>query len=361
MLQTESELEISRKLIGWYRANGRPLPWRASTDPYRIWISEIILQQTRVAQGLEYYLRFTGRFPDVAALAAAEEDEVLKYWQGLGYYSRARNLLAAAKTVMEHHGGRFPRSYEDVRALKGIGDYTAAAIVSFAWNDPYPVIDGNVYRVLSRLYALDTPIDTGKGKKQFAALAGLLLDTRRPGQHNQAIMELGALQCVPRQPDCPACPLSAHCAAYAAGNVDAYPVKQHKTKTRDRYFHYLYIIYKGKTWLHRREEKDIWAGLYEFPLIETEGPLGFPLLQQTDAFRKLFDQAGALTLTPGPQGVKHVLSHQVLYANFYQIEIERETEALQAYLPVSIQTIGKYAVPRLVHIYLEKLNGNLLE
>lgn len=361
MLQTESELEIGRRLAAWYRANRRELPWRASKDPYRIWISEIILQQTRVAQGLDYYLRFIGRFPDAASLAAAEEDEVLKYWQGLGYYSRARNLHAAAKTVVERFGGVFPRAYADVRALKGIGDYTAAAIVSFAWNEPYPVVDGNVYRVLARLYAVDTPIDTTRGKKQFTALAGLLLDRREPGMHNQAIMELGALQCLPRDPDCAACPLASHCAAHAAGKVEAYPVKQHKTKTRDRYFHYLYIIYNGKTWLHRREGKDIWTGLYEFPLIETDGPLDFAGLQQTDAFRHLFAGAGRLEITPGPSGVKHVLSHQVLYANFYQLAIERPAPALDAYLALDCGAIEKYAVPRLIHIYLEKLGGNLPE
>lgn len=361
MLQTERELDISRRLVGWYREHRRHLPWRESDDPYRIWISEIILQQTRVAQGLDYYLRFTARFPDVAALAAAEEDEVLKYWQGLGYYSRARNLHAAAKTIVERFGGRFPSRYEDVRSLKGIGDYTAAAIVSFAWNEPYPVVDGNVYRVLSRLYALDTPIDTGKGKKQFAALAGLLLDRRDPGLHNQAIMELGALQCLPRDPDCTTCPLASSCAAYAAGKVEAYPVKQHKTKTRDRFFHYLHIIYKGNTWLHRREGKDIWKGLYEFPLIETEGPLDFAGLQQTEAFRQLFAGAGPLTITPGPSGVKHVLSHQVLYACFYRIEIEQAAEGLNRYLPVPAEAVEQYAVPRLIHIYLEKSGGNLPE
>lgn len=361
MLQTDSELDLSRRLVDWYGEHRRDLPWRDSKDPYRIWISEIILQQTRVAQGLGYYLRFIGRFPDVATLAAAEEDEVLKYWQGLGYYSRARNLHAAAKTIVERFGGVFPDRYEDVRALKGIGDYTAAAIVSFAWDQPYAVVDGNVYRVLARLYALDTPVDSGPGKKQFAALAGLLLDRRRPGLHNQAIMELGALQCVPRDPLCPACPLADRCAAYAAGRVEAYPVKQHKAKTRDRYFHYLYIIYKGKTWLHRREEKDIWTGLYEFPLIETEGPLDFALLQQTEAFRRLLDGAGELRVTPGPAGVKHVLSHQVLYADFYRIEIEQVPDGLNGYLSVAIEAVENYALPRLVHIYWEKSGGNLPE
>ena len=208
MSQIENELETSRLLRDWYRIHKRELPWRESSDPYIIWISEIILQQTRVAQGMDYFLRFTERFPDVASLASAEEDEVLKYWQGLGYYSRARNLHAAAKDIMERFGGIFPERYEDVISLKGIGEYTAAAIVSFVWNQPYPVVDGNVFRVLSRLFAVDTPIDTPKGKKAFTELAGLVMDPRYAGQHNQAIMELGALQCVPQNPDCEACPLN---------------------------------------------------------------------------------------------------------------------------------------------------------
>ena len=242
MSQIENDLETSRLLRGWYRIHKRELPWRESSDPYVIWISEIILQQTRVAQGMDYFLRFTGRFPDVASLASAEEDEVLKYWQGLGYYSRARNLHAAAKDIMERFGGVFPERYEDVISLKGVGEYTAAAIVSFVWGRPYPVVDGNVFRVLSRLFAVDIPIDTAKGKKAFAELAGLVMDPRHAGQHNQAMMELGALQCVPQNPDCEACPLKGRCAAYGAGEVQAYPVKRAKARTRDRYFHYLYII-----------------------------------------------------------------------------------------------------------------------
>ena len=245
MSQIENELETSRLLRDWYRIHKRELPWRESSDPYIIWISEIILQQTRVVQGMDYFLRFTERFPDVASLASAEEDEVLKYWQGLGYYSRARNLHAAAKDIMKRFDGIFPGRYEDVISLKGIGEYTAAAIVSFVWNQPYPVVDGNVFRVLSRLFAVDTPIDTPRGKKAFTELAGLVMDPRYAGQHNQAIMELGALQCVPQNPDCEACPLKERCAAYGTGDVQTYPVKQKKTKTRDRYFHYLYIIYKG--------------------------------------------------------------------------------------------------------------------
>jgi hypothetical protein len=215
--------------------------------------------------------------------------------------------------------------------------------------------------VLSRLFAVDTPIDTSKGKKAFTELADLVMDPRYAGQHNQAIMELGALQCVPQNPDCEACPLKGHCAAYGAGDVQTYPVKQKKTRTRDRYFHYLYIIYKGKTWLSRRKGKDIWEGLYEFPLIETDKAMDFAELQTTDAFRRLFAGAGRLNVSADLQGVKHVLSHQILYTAFYRIEIEREGDALKSYLPVATDDVEKYAVPRLIHIYLEKLEGNLSE
>ena len=356
-----TDLEVSRVLIDWYESHKRALPWRETADPYLIWVSEIILQQTRVAQGLDYFLRFTERFPSVRALAEADEGEVLKYWQGLGYYSRARNLHAAAKRIVEHFGGQFPRSYDEVLSLKGVGAYTAAAIVSFAWGDPYPVVDGNVYRVLARLFGMDTPIDSTEGKKQFTELAGRLLDPRRAGSHNQAIMELGALQCVPRNPDCSACPLADRCVAYAEGRVEALPVKSHKTKTRDRYFHYLYLIYNREIWLRRRPAGDIWEGLYEFPLIETEGPMDLAALTQTPTFRRWLANAGALRFFRPLTDVKHILSHQVLHASFYGIEPERAPEGLEEYVRIPLADFGRYAIPRLIHIYMEKMGGNLSE
>lgn len=355
------DLEISRLLIDWYELHKRALPWRETADPYLIWVSEIILQQTRVSQGLDYFLRFTKRFPTVCALANAEEGEVLKYWQGLGYYSRARNLHAAAKTVVERFGGQFPRKYEEVLSLKGIGAYTAAAIVSFAWGEPYPVVDGNVYRVLARLFDIDTPIDSGEGKKLFAELAGRLLDPRQAGIYNQAIMELGALQCVPRHPDCTTCPLADRCEAYAKGKVEDLPVKCHKTKTRDRYFHYLYLIYNGETWLRRRPAGDIWEGLYEFPMIETEGPMDLAALSQTASFRRWLSNAGELHFCHTLTGVKHVLSHQVLHASFYGITPSHAPEGLEDYLRIPLLDFERYAIPRLIHIYIEKMGGNLSE
>lgn len=355
MSQIVNELETSRLLLDWYEKNKRQLPWRESSDPYIIWISEIILQQTRVVQGMAYFLRFTDRFPNVASLADAEEDEVLKYWQGLGYYSRARNLHVAAKDIRDRFGGVFPNQYADILSLKGIGEYTAAAIASFVWNQPYPVVDGNVFRVLSRLFALETPIDTPKGKKQFTELAGLVMNPEFAGLHNQAIMELGALQCVPQNPDCETCPLKDRCMAFHSHSVHLFPVKQNKTKTRNRYFHYFHIVYRGKTWLSRRGSKDIWEGLYEFPLIETEGPVDFAALQATGSFQDLFNGTGRMEVSIEISDVKHVLSHQVLYATFYQVKIEKVNESLQNYLSVDCREIDRYAVPRLIHIYLEKL------
>lgn len=361
MLQIEKSLKISRLLVDWYDKNKRSLPWRETTDPYIIWISEIILQQTRVVQGLSYFLRFSERFPDVSSLAEADEDEVLKYWQGLGYYSRARNLHKAAKDICDRFGSVFPNRYKDIISLKGIGEYTAAAIVSFAWNQPYPVVDGNVFRVLSRLFALDTPVDTPRGKKEFTRLAGMIMNPAKAGLHNQAIMELGALQCVPQNPDCKTCPLQSCCLAFGSGTVSSYPVKQNKTKTRNRYFHYFHIIMKDKTWLSRREKKDIWEGLYEFPLIETDRPADFAELQKSEPFRLLFADTGNMNISVKLENIKHVLSHQVLYTTFYQVEIEKINETLQSYLQVNSEEIEKFAVPRLIHLYLENLKGNLSE
>lgn len=277
---------FSEKLIAWYAENKRELPWRDTTDPYIIWISEIILQQTRVAQGYDYFLRFIHRFPNVTALAEAPEDEVMKCWQGLGYYSRARNLHAAAKSM----NGVFPATYEEVRALKGVGDYTAAAICSSAYGMPYAVVDGNVYRVLSRYFGIDTPVDSTEGKKLFAALADEMMDKSQPAVYNQAIMDFGAIQCTPQSPNCLFCPLVDSCSALKEGTITKLPVKQHKTKTTNRYFNYIYVRVGACTYLHKRTEDDIWKNLFEFPLIETEAPVTeeeFRELPQVRAFLQM--------------------------------------------------------------------------
>ena len=308
---------FSGTLLDWYAENKRDLPWRNTTDPYLIWISEIILQQTRVAQGYEYFLRFIKRFPDVVSLAAASEDEVMKYWQGLGYYSRARNLHAAAKSMK----GTFPKTYAEVRALKGVGDYTAAAICSFAYDMPYAAVDGNVYRVLSRYFGIDVPIDSTEGKKTFTALAGEVLDKSRPADYNQAIMDFGAVQCTPQSPNCLFCPLSGSCRALSEGKVQQLPVKQHRTKTTNRYFNYIYVRMGAHTLIHKRTEDDIWKNLFELPLVETEKDLSEEEFLACPQFHALFAEGEVRMVRILLRGVKHVLSHRVIYTNFYEVTL----------------------------------------
>lgn len=342
---------IAHTLLDWYDRHGRDLPWRQTRDPYHIWLSEVILQQTRVAQGMAYYARFVDRFPDVAALAAAEEDEVLKLWQGLGYYSRARNLLAAARQVAETFGGVFPRTYEEVRSLHGVGDYTAAAICSAAYDTPCAAVDGNVYRVLSRLHDLDDPIDTPAGRRLFAAMAAEQLDRRQPGRYNQAIMDFGALQCTPRQPQCATCPLAERCSARAAGTVALRPVKQGRTRIRDRRFHYLHLVCRGETLLRRRSAGDIWQGLYEFPMIETPEETTFEELIRSERFRTLAGDGFRLVrTTPLP---RHQLSHQRIHATVYRIDAER-LDTPEGIVRTAAGSVGDYAVPRLLERYLEE-------
>lgn len=349
-------MEIAGVLIKWYEENGRDLPWRHTHDPYLIWISEIILQQTRVAQGLEYFNRFVTRFPHVKDLAAAREDEVLKYWEGLGYYSRARHLHAAAQDIQKRFGGEFPRNYEEVLSLKGVGEYTAAAICSFAWNMPYAVVDGNVYRVLARVFGIGLPIDSTKGKKYFAALADELLDRERPGLYNQAIMDFGAVQCVPQSPACLFCPLREGCAAYAEGRIQKLPVKEGKTTVKPRYFNYLVIRCGTQLLLSQRKEKDIWQNLYEFPLIETSAPLDLMHLQQTEEYCRLFEGAGQVIIHAQKELPRHVLSHRIVYARFYEIEVSAFSPSMQNYLIIPQEELGNYAVSRLIGLYLEKYN-----
>ena len=344
--------DISDRLIDWYGTVRRDLPWRETADPYRIWLSEVILQQTRVAQGQAYYLRFVERFPDVVSLARADEDEVLKLWQGLGYYSRARNLHAAARQVAEQYGGRFPERYDEVRALRGVGDYTAAAVCSIAYGQPRAVVDGNVYRVLSRLFALEEPIDTAQGRKTYARLAQELLDEKRPGLHNQAMMEFGALQCLPRNPACDGCPLRDLCLACRRETPEAFPVRQGRTAVRPRHFHYLFLRCSGRTLLVRRSGDDIWRGLYEFPLIETASEASFEEVAGGDAFRQrmegvAFTRAGSVAMP------RHQLSHQTIHATFHELIADRLPDWPEA-IPVAEERLGDYAVSRLTDRYLER-------
>jgi len=341
-------------LTNWYLGHKRDLPWRDIVDPYCIWISEIILQQTRVNQGLSYYLRFMERFPTVAHLSEAGEDEVLKYWQGLGYYSRARNLHKAARQVMTDFGGVFPTIHSDVLKLSGIGEYTAAAICSFAYHKPYAVVDGNVYRVLSRLFGIETPIDSGAGKKEFALLAQNLLSLSEPAMHNQAIMEFGALQCVPASPDCTICPLKANCRAYEFNMVALLPVKGLKTKVKHRFFNYLFVEYHDQTFLQKRVEKDVWQNLYEFPLIESDRLLSSTDLVANESFIKLFNGINDVEIRNITNPMKHVLSHRVIFTQFVTLRVSHNSEALRELVQIPFDQIDRFAVSRLMELFLEK-------
>ncbi|NDV47543.1 A/G-specific adenine glycosylase [Paludibacter sp. 221] len=341
-------------ITSWYLQNRRDLPWRNTSNPYHIWISEVILQQTRVNQGMDYYLRFVERFPTVKVLAEADEDEVLKYWQGLGYYSRARNLYKAAKKIMSDYSGRFPDKYEDILSLNGIGEYTAAAVASFAYNQPYATVDGNVYRVLSRLFAIETPIDTGTAKKEFMQLAQELLSPENPALHNQAMMEFGALYCVPVSPACSNCVLKGLCKAYDMDMVSLLPKKSQKTKVTNRYFNYLYIDFEGSTYLQKRLKNDIWHNLYEFPLIESDELLPVDRLFDNECFKELFQGVENIQIKNVSKPVKHVLSHRNIYAQFISISISNESEGLKHFIKTPINSIDKYAVSRLIESFLER-------
>jgi A/G-specific adenine glycosylase len=352
-MNMEKDLRISSVLIRWYNENKRDLPWRDAADPYVIWLSEVILQQTRVDQGYSYFDRFIRKYPAVDLLAKAGEEEILKLWQGLGYYSRARNLHAAAKTILKDYNGIFPREYKDVLKLKGVGEYTAAAIVSFAYNAPYAVVDGNVYRVLSRIFAIADPIDSAGGKKIFAELARALLDDANAGLHNQAMMEFGALQCVPVSPKCGICPASGMCLAYAQKKVTDYPKKEKKQTIRNRYFNYFDIHVGDNMFLHQRREKDIWQNLYELPLIETEKDLPVEELKDTESFSKLFESAVNLKIQRIKQ-IKHILSHQIIHAVFYKAEVT-DIHLNNDHLRIKRSDVEDYPVSRLVHKYIEQL------
>ena len=324
-------MDFSITLLGWFRENGRELPWRQTRDPYAIWLSEIILQQTQVKQGWDYWERFMHRWPTVEALAEATEDEVLREWQGLGYYSRARNLHFAAKQIVTL--GHFPNTLEEIKQLKGVGDYTAAAIGSIAFGLSAAVVDGNVYRVLARHFGIDTPINTTDGKKTFAALAQELLPEGEASEYNQAIMDFGALQCTPASPNCAVCPLMESCEAFRTNRVQELPVKLKTLKVRERHLIYVYVRCNGQTAIHRRGPGDIWQGLWEPWLVDSEAavPLAAILLRQH---------------------VKHVLTHRVLYADFYLLEVNERLSLPDDYIWVPESSLDDYAKPRLIEILL---------
>lgn len=376
-------MEFANTIISWFRENGRALPWRETRDPYAIWLSEIILQQTRIAQGWEYWERFMAQYPTVEDLAAAHEDEVLKLWQGLGYYSRARNLHTAAKQIVAL--GHFPDTLEGIKQLKGVGDYTAAAIGSFAFDIPAAVVDGNVYRVLARYFGIDTPINSTQGKKEFAALAQSLLPSSKASDslssfslvaaYNQAMMDFGAIQCTPQSPKCLLCPLAETCEAMRTNRVAELPVKQKTMKVKTRHLSYIYIRCKGKTAIHRRGEGDIWQGLWEpFNASYIAEACASPSsaqaslsstkfstsLTKLSSFKKELaadlhlSNVDALQLLA--QDVKHVLTHRILFADFYLLETDAHPQLPDDYIWIKEEEIEDYGIPRLIELLLEKIS-----
>jgi A/G-specific adenine glycosylase len=337
---------ISEKLIKWYKQNKRDLPWRNTTDPYKVWLSEIILQQTRVAQGLPYYISFIKAFPTVYDLAKAPEQKVLKLWQGLGYYSRTRNLHHAAKDIVKNHKGVFPSDFNQLKKLKGVGDYTAAAIASFCFNKPQAVVDGNVYRVLARLFAIDIPINSTEGKKQFAALAQELLDKKNPGMYNQAIMEFGALFCTPHNPDCESCVFNDICQSGNVKEALKYPVKISNKKVTTRYFEYFIIMCKENTYTQKRIGNDIWKNLHQFPMLEyTEKASDTIVMEQ---FKKeiLKSVSARFEIMKQTSYKKHQLSHQTIFARFNYIEVNKFNNVI--YKQTSLKDLKKLPFPILL-------------
>ena len=342
-------MHFYNSLSAWYLQNKRDLPWRNSNDPYPIWLSEIMLQQTRVAQGLPYFLSFMEAFPTVFDLANADEEHVLKLWQGLGYYSRARNMHQTAKIIAHDFNGIFPNNYTDLLKLKGIGQYTAAAVASFAFNEAVPVVDGNVFRVLARYLNVETDIASAAAKKEFTALAKELMPQDNPALFNQAIMEFGALQCTPKNPNCNQCIFNSSCAALQKGLVGQLPVKLKKTKVTNRYLNYVVLLDQANnTLIHKRTEKGIWHNLYEFPNIEAEMELDFDSISNLIS-SKFSDLNIESIMQYNPNTLIHKLSHQKLHINFYRVQVGKEIEGA-----IPSDQIKKYPFPIVIYNFIEK-------
>ncbi len=340
-------------LIKWNRnKNKREMPWKGEKDPYKIWISEIILQQTRVTQGLAYYNRFIEAWPDVKSLAKAKEQEVYKLWEGLGYYSRCRNLIASAKYINDELNGKFPGAYEDILSLKGIGDYTAAAIASFAFNQPYAVVDGNVFRVLARFFGIHTPVDSTEGKKLFRSLANSLIDKKEPAKYNQAIMDFGAVVCKPVLPLCSECPLQKRCIAKQKKLVGILPVKEKGIKIRKRFFNYLVVQCGDKIYVSQRTEKDIWQNLYEFVLIETDRMIPQDEFLKSRSIETLFE-SNNVTIDGVSKTYSQKLTHQTITGRFIHVTLKNPSRYLKKYTTVSKGELKKLAFPKFITSYLQ--------
>ena len=341
-------MDFSDILSQWYAINKRDLPWRSTVNPYHIWLSEIILQQTRVEQGLPYYLKFIDTFPVVADLANADEDLVLKLWQGLGYYSRARNLQFSAKLILSEFGGNFPDNHADILKLKGVGPYTAAAISSFSFGLPFAVLDGNVIRVLSRVFGIQTPFDTAAGKKQFQKLAQELLDKKNPAEYNQAIMEFGALQCVPKSPKCNDCPIVNDCIAFNTNTVSLLPVKSKKLKVKSRFLHFL-VVNKNNEVLIGKRKSGIWQGLYEFPFLEFDENLNEKSVLKSPLWINFFKDSVKQISSISEEYI-HKLSHQKIHAKFWEIDVNSFRSS--DFKIVKCNELQKYPVSSLIEKYL---------
>jgi A/G-specific adenine glycosylase len=349
---------FTKVLLDWNKkTNDRPMPWKGEKNPYKIWLSEIILQQTRVEQGWGYYNRFVAAFPSIEKLAKAPETKVFKLWEGLGYYTRCKNLIATAQLVSKKYEGKFPDTYETILGLKGIGPYTASAIASFAYDLPHAVVDGNVSRVLARFFANDTPIDSTEGKKIFTALANELLDKKYPGIYNQALMDFGAVVCKPKLPLCGQCPLQKNCGAYLKTLVDVLPVKEKKVKQKTRWFFYFIVEQNGKIYVRKRGVKDIWENLYEFMLFESPEPTEVNELMKLPAFKKIlgYRQFNVESIS---KLYSQKLTHQTIHGQFTRIELKKPAE-LDGYQPVSPKELDKLPFPKLITTYLKDKNVSL--
>jgi len=351
---------LTEKIICWYSENSRNLPWRNTKDPYKIWVSEIILQQTKVAKGLSYYEKIIAKYPDIQSFANATEDEILLLWQGLGYYSRARNMLATAKIIVEKYFSFFPENFEKLLELKGIGRYTAAAIVSFAFQIPFPAVDGNVVRFLSRFFGkLYTDNETNR-RKIFEPLAKNLMHNFAPDLFNQAFMEFGAIVCKPLKPNCLECCVAENCFAFKNNSIGEFPQKKKAVKITNRYFYYIYIRYKNFIYIKKRENFDIWNGLFEFPLIESKSPLLNNEVLNNSKFDSFFHEK-IFSLKDIFQAKIHKLSHQNIFATFFTIEIDSEEvlseNFIGEYVKIKSEKIANFATSKLIENYLKKFHN----
>lgn len=343
-------------IVKWYENHKRDLPWRNTKSPYLIWLSEVIMQQTRVDQGLPYYIQFSQQYPTLQSLAKADDQDVMKLWQGLGYYNRAKNMLKTARFILENHGGQFPKSHDGLIELPGIGPYTAAAIASFAYNEPKAVVDGNVYRVLSRVFNIDLSIDSSAGKQYFSELAQVLLDKKNPATYNQAIMELGAIICKPNNPLCQECDLQTKCLAYSEKTIALRPVKKVKQKSKERFLHYFVLLHKGKIFIQQRTHERIWHNLFEPPYIETSKAVNQKELKKVLLKNPLFNQ---IELTQDVFTYKHLLTHQTIYGHFWIVTNKLNTRILKKdYIAVSLNDIHQYPIHRLFDKFLEHFIPN---